>query len=181
MAERSHVPQFAADNTVREGRQFLGLIAAAVITVVLWQLPGGNYALYPFTILATWFHEMAHGLMALILGGNFSKLLIFSNGSGVAYYSRPLALGGIGKVSVAAAGPMGPPIAGAVLIWTSHSLKAASLTLKLLGCVLLPDLIQIEMQWRLSSRILGLRDSRIFLIDRRPKGYASFNNYQAES
>jgi hypothetical protein len=137
MDERSLVPQFAGDNTVREGRQFLGLIVAAIITVVLWQLPGGNYILYPFTILATWFHEMAHGLMALILGGNFSKLLIFSNGSGVAYYSGPLALGSMGKVLVAAAGPMGPPVAGAVLIWTSHSLKGASLTLKLLGCFLL--------------------------------------------
>ena len=43
----------------------------------------------------------------------------------------------MGKVLVAAAGPMGPPIAGAALILTSHSLKDASLTLKLLGCFLL--------------------------------------------
>jgi hypothetical protein len=34
---------------------FWGLIAVAVFTVVLWQIPGGNYILYPFTILATWF------------------------------------------------------------------------------------------------------------------------------
>jgi hypothetical protein len=133
MAERSLVPQLP----VREGRQFFGLVLAAIITVILWQLPMGNYILYPFTILATWFHEMAHGLMALLLGGKFSKLLIFSDGSGAAYYSGPLALGAIGKVLVAAAGPMGPPIAGSVLILTSRSLKAASLTLKLLGCILL--------------------------------------------
>jgi hypothetical protein len=131
------VPRNPADNTPLEGRQFLGLIVAAVITVVLWQLPGGNYVLYPFTILATWFHEMAHGLMALFLGGNFTKLLIFSDGSGVAYYSGPLSFGAMGKVLVAAAGPMGPPLSGAVLIWTSHSLRGASLTLKLLGCFLL--------------------------------------------
>ncbi len=137
MAERSPVPQFTANNTARDGRQFLGLILAAIITVVLWQLPGGNYVLYPFTILATWFHEMAHGLMALLLGGNFTKLLIFSDGSGAAYYSGPLALGAMGKVFVAAAGPMGPPLAGSVLILTSRNLKAASLALKLLGCVLL--------------------------------------------
>jgi hypothetical protein len=137
MAERSLVPQFPVNNTVPDGKQFLGLMLAAIITVILWQLPGGNYVLYPFTILATWFHETAHGLMALLLGGNFSKLLIFSDGSGAAYYSGPLALGAIGKVLVAAAGPMGPPIAGSVLILTSRSLKAASLTLKLLGCILL--------------------------------------------
>jgi hypothetical protein len=131
------VPQNPADNNALGEHQFLGLIAAAVITVGLWQLPGGNYVLYPFTILATWFHEMAHGLMALFLGGNFSKLLIFSNGSGVAYYSGPLSLGAMGKVLVAAAGPMGPPVAGAVLIWTSHTLKGASLTVKLIECFLL--------------------------------------------
>jgi Peptidase M50B-like len=81
--------------------------------------------------------KLAHGLMALMLGGNFSKLLIVSNGSGMAYYSGPLSLGAMGKVLVAAAGPMGPAVAGAVLIWTSHNLKVASLTLKLLGCFLL--------------------------------------------
>lgn len=119
------------------GKGLLGLTAAAVITVALWQLPGGNYILYPFTVLATWFHEMAHGLMALFLGGSFTKLLIFSNGSGAAYYSGPLSLGEMGRVLVAAAGPMGPPVAGAALIWTSRSLKGASLTLKLLGGFLL--------------------------------------------
>ncbi len=116
---------------------FWGLIAAAVLTVVLWQIPGGNYILYPFTILATWFHEMAHGLTALLLGGRFTKLLIFSDGSGAAYYSGPLLLGTFGKVLVAAAGPMGPPVAGAALILTSRSLKATSITLKLLGSFLL--------------------------------------------
>jgi hypothetical protein len=116
---------------------FWGLVAAAVFTVVLWQIPGGNYILYPFTILATWFHEMAHGLTALVLGGRFTKLLIFSDGSGAAYYSGPLLLGTFGQVLVAAAGPMGPSVAGAALIFTSRSLKATSITLKLLGCFLL--------------------------------------------
>lgn len=112
---------------------FLGLIAAAIVTVAVWQLPGGNYILYPFTILATWFHEMAHGLMALLMGGRFTKLLIFSNGSGVAYYTGPLFFEPISRALVAAAGPMGPPLAGAGLILASGSLKAASLSLKLLG------------------------------------------------
>jgi hypothetical protein len=113
------------------------LIAAAVVTVVLWQVPGGNYVLYPCTILATWFHEMAHGMMALLLGGSFTKLLIFSDGSGVAYYSGSLFLGPIGRALVAAAGPMGPPLAGAGLILTSRSLKAASVSLIVLAGLLL--------------------------------------------
>ncbi len=113
------------------------LIAAAVVTVVLWQVPGGNYVLYPCTILATWFHEMAHGLMALVLGGSFTKLLIFSDGSGVAYYAGPLFLGPLGRALVAAAGPMGPPLAGAGLILTSRSTRAASMSLMVLAGLLL--------------------------------------------
>jgi Peptidase M50B-like len=124
---------------VVERTELSWLIIAAIATAVLWQIPGGNYILYPFTILATWFHEMAHGLMALILGGNFHHLQINSDGSGVAAYSYRgnLFLGSIGRALVAAAGPMGPPVAGAALILASRSLKAANLSLKILGCFLL--------------------------------------------
>jgi hypothetical protein len=118
-------------------KELSGLIAAAVVTVVLWQVPQGNYILYPFTILATWFHEMAHGLAALLMGGRFAKLIILPDGSGAAFYSGPLVLGPIGEVLVAAAGPMGPPVAGAMLILASRSLTSASLCLKFLACFLL--------------------------------------------
>jgi Peptidase M50B-like len=113
------------------------LIAAAIATIVLWQLPVGNYILYPFTILATWFHEMSHGLMAQLLGGQFRKLEIFGDGSGVATYAMSLSLAPIGPALVAAAGPMGPPIAGSALILASRSFKAATLSLKILGGFLL--------------------------------------------
>lgn len=113
------------------------LIVAAVATILLWQVPGGDYIVYPFSILATWFHEMGHGLMALLLGGSFQQLQIFSNGSGVAFYSGALYLGAIGRALVAAAGPMGPPIAGAALILASRSFKTAHLSLTILGSFLL--------------------------------------------
>jgi hypothetical protein len=113
------------------------LVAAAVATAVLWQIPGGDYILYPFTILATWFHEMAHGLTAALLGGNFEQLQIFSNGSGFARFSFPTSWDPIRRALVAAAGPMGPPIAGAALIIASRSFKTASLSLKILGISLL--------------------------------------------
>ncbi|MBW4572957.1 MAG: M50 family metallopeptidase [Tolypothrix carrinoi HA7290-LM1] len=113
------------------------LIAAAFATIVLWQFPIGAYILYPFTILATWFHEMSHGLMALLLGGQFRKLEIFGDGSGVASYAMSLSLAPIGPALVAAAGPMGPPIAGSALILASRSFKTATLSLKILGGFLL--------------------------------------------
>ncbi len=113
------------------------LIGAAVATVVLWQIPYGDYILYPFSILATWFHEMGHGLAAIFLGGNFRQLEIFADGSGVATHGGRLFLGPIGRAFVAAAGLLGPPIAGAILILASRSFKTASISLKILGGFLL--------------------------------------------
>lgn len=113
--------------------RLFSLIGASIVTIALWQVPGGNYILYPFTIIATWFHEMAHGLMAFAMGGKFQRLVIFSNGSGMAYYSGPLFLEPISTVLVAAAGPMGPPLAGAGLIMASRNPKASSIILKFLG------------------------------------------------
>lgn len=113
------------------------LIVAAIATVVLWQFPWGNYILYPFSILATWFHEMGHGLTAILLGGNFQKLLIYPNGSGIAQHSGSLFLGPIGRALVAAGGPMGPPIAGAAFIVASRRFKTAHYSLMFLGVMLL--------------------------------------------
>jgi hypothetical protein len=134
------------------------LVGAAIATTILWQFPGGDYILYPFTILATWFHEMGHGLMALMLGGNFQKLQIFSNGSGVASYAISSALGPIAPGLVAAAGPMGPPIAGAALILASRSFKTASLSLKILGGFLLFSTLVWVRSWfgLIAIPLLGL-------------------------
>ena len=113
------------------------LIGAAIAAFILWQFWWGNYVLYPFTILATWFHEMGHGLTAMLLGGNFEKLLIFPNGSGVASNSGSLFLGRIGRALVAAGGPMGPAIVGAGLILSSRRHQNAHYTLMFLGCFLI--------------------------------------------
>jgi hypothetical protein len=75
------------------------------------------------------------------LGGQFRKLEIFGNGSGVASYAMSLSLAPIGPALVAAAGPMGPPIAGAALILASRSFKVATLSLKILGGFLLVSTI----------------------------------------
>ena len=57
--------------------EILILSVFAVCTSVLWQFEFGYYLLYPFTILGTWFHEISHGIAAMILGAHFSKLEIF--------------------------------------------------------------------------------------------------------
>jgi hypothetical protein len=113
------------------------LSLSAILTVILWHVPGGNYILYPFTILATWFHEMSHGLTAALLGGTFTSLEIFSNGSGLAQYSHPVSWGVLKKATVAAAGPVGPPLAGFLLFLSTKTKQAVSVCLWILSLALL--------------------------------------------
>ena len=125
----------------RTGLIFLIIIAFG--TGILWQIPGGKIILYPLTLLSTWYHEMAHGLMAVLLGGNFKKLEIFANGSGLARYEYrgSLFLGPIGKVLVSAAGPMGPPIVGAVFILASLNVQISQQLLIILGSFMLVSVL----------------------------------------
>lgn len=118
--------------------QTFGLFIFGAVTIILWNIPGGGLILYPFTLLGTWFHEMAHGLTALLLGGNFHELVIFSNGSGYAQFSySTLFLGSFGKSLVAAAGPIGPSIAGALFVMASTNVKASKYILYIFSFLLI--------------------------------------------
>lgn len=110
------------------------LFVAALLTVFLWQIPFGSLLLYPFTILATWFHEMGHGLTALLLGASFKQLMIFPNGSGIAYHT---ASGRLTGALVAAGGLLGPPIAGSLFILSGASSRRSRWVLSGVGLALL--------------------------------------------
>jgi len=100
------------------GRLFL----AAMLVVLLPSLPLGTYIIYPFTILTTWFHEMGHGLTAMVMGHDFERLVILPTGSG---YAESTMLGGsrFDRAMIAAGGPLGPSIIGSVLILASSRRK----------------------------------------------------------
>jgi hypothetical protein len=112
------------------------LLGIALASILLWQTALGRLLLYPFTILATWFHEMGHGLAAMLAGRGFERLLIFADGSGVAVSLRPAGGHGLTDALVAANGPLGPAIAGAVLIVASRSPAATRNALGVLGAAL---------------------------------------------
>ncbi len=86
---------------------------AVVVSFVLPRIPYGRNVLYPFALLSTWIHEMGHGLFALLAGGSFNRLVIFSNLGGTAFSSG---VGGLGRAFVAAGGLLGPAIAGGIII-----------------------------------------------------------------
>ena len=116
----------------------VGLLIAAIVTVVLFNIPYGNYISYPFLILGTWFHEMGHGLMGLLWGGRFSHLDMFPNGSGVAYTATS---GVMARAWVAAAGLMSPPIVGAALIIAGRTQRGAKIAMSILGAALLLSVV----------------------------------------
>ncbi|RJY09378.1 M50 family metallopeptidase [Aurantiacibacter aquimixticola] len=95
------------------------LILAAVLVMFLPTIPLGNYLIYPFVILSTWFHEMGHGLTALVLGQDFELLVINSDGSGYAQSRADMEASGLSMALIAAGGPLGPSVVGSVLILAS--------------------------------------------------------------
>ena len=113
------------------------LLGIALASILLWQTTLGSLLLYPFTILATWFHEMGHGIAAMLAGRGFERLLIFADGSGVAESMRPADGYRLTDALVAASGPLGPAIAGALLIVCSRSPAATRNALAVLGVALI--------------------------------------------
>lgn len=89
-------------------------VVIAGLTVLAWQFPWGAYALYPFTILASYVHELGHGLAAMAVGARFDALTIHANGSGLAAWSG--AVGRLGVAVVAAGGLVGPSAMGGLLL-----------------------------------------------------------------
>ncbi len=99
------------------------LVTAVVLILVFQRLvPFGREILYPFTLLATWVHEMGHGLTALILGGHFVKLEIFGDGSGLAHTAVSV---GWRDALVAMGGLLAPPVAGASILAFAHGGRRA--------------------------------------------------------
>jgi hypothetical protein len=95
------------------------LLLAGALVLFLPLIPFGAYLLYPFVILTTWFHEMAHGLAAMLVGWDFQRLVILPDGSGFAESFTPVEAGRLKRAVVAAAGPLGPTVVGSLLILAS--------------------------------------------------------------
>lgn len=107
-----------------QAEQIGRLLIAGVLIVSLPALPFGNYLLYPFVILTTWFHEMGHGLTAILMGQHFEQLEIFSDGSGVAQSAVDSRASAFVHAAIAAGGPLAPSIVGAALIMASAHRRA---------------------------------------------------------
>ena len=127
------------------GEQLGRLFLAGVLVVFMPQLPLGNYLIYPFTILTTWFHEMGHGLTGMVLGHEFERLVIFTDGSGYAETRLDSDAGNLSHGLIAAGGPLGPVMIGAALILASSRRKQWKPALLVLaGLIALSALIWVR-------------------------------------
>lgn len=114
------------------------LVTAAIVALVIEHLvPFGHLILYPFTLLATWVHEMGHGLTALMVGGSFSSLDVFRDASGLAHINTAR---GLPSALAAMGGLLAPPFVGAATLALARGPKRARLVLLALSLALVVSL-----------------------------------------
>ncbi len=121
------------------------LVLAGAILLVLPLLPLGNFVLYPFMILSTWFHEMGHGLAAIMVGNDFERLILYPDGSGVAESYGPIRASRFDNALISAAGPIGPAVIGSLLILASAHPRAWRPALySLAGAIAVSTLVWVD-------------------------------------
>ena len=89
------------------------LIAAAVISIVLWFIPYAELLTYPFRLYVTFIHEGGHAIAALLTGNSVESLSIATNASGETYTTQG---GTISQIFVASAGYLSSMAYGALLL-----------------------------------------------------------------
>ncbi len=110
------------------------LVIALLASLVLWNLPFGGLVLYPFKLLATWMHELSHGLVMLAVGAGFDHLEIYRDTSGMAF--ARYGVGAPGAAAIAAAGYMGTPLFGALFLLLGQTRRGARGVLAAIGGLL---------------------------------------------
>jgi hypothetical protein len=126
-----------SDARVRPDRHELRTLAIALLaSLLLWNLPFGvgGVLIYPFKLLATWLHELSHGIAMILTGAGLDCVLIYRDTSGLAYAKS--SSGPTGAAIIAAAGYMGTPLWGALLLVVTPTGHAARRALLVLACLL---------------------------------------------
>lgn len=127
---------FAATNeTDRLNDLFL---FAALVSIFISRLRYGKTLMFPFTILGTWAHESGHGIAAVLAGGEFAKLELYSDFGGAAYYRG---VGRLGQAFTAAGGLIGPAIAGGIVIIFGARIQTVHWVLAIISALIILSLL----------------------------------------
>jgi hypothetical protein len=117
-----------------EDHELRTLAIALLVSLVVWNLPFADVLTYPFKLLATWLHELSHGVAMIATGAGFDHIIIYRDTSGLAYAYT--AVGPLGTAVIAAAGYMGTPLWGAVLLVVTPTPETARRALLALAALL---------------------------------------------
>lgn len=156
-----------------ETHELRTLAIALLASLLLWNLPSAGVLLYPFKLLATWLHELSHGLAMIITGAGFDHVIIYRDTSGLAYAYT--SIGSFGTAIIAAAGYMGTPLWGAVLLVVTPTGRAARRALLVLaGLLVLTTILVVAPapngdrfgQWATPAIGAGIAMCAVLLPDR---------------
>src|SRR5687768_4339692 len=89
------------------------LIAATILTIVLWFIPFADYLVYPIRLFVTFIHESSHALVAMLTGGSVQSLTIAADGSGVVYSAHS---GWFSGLLTSSAGYLGTTLFGVAML-----------------------------------------------------------------
>lgn len=124
-----------------ERHELQTLAVALLVSLLLWNVPRDGLLLYPFKLLATWLHELSHGLAMILTGAGFDHVVIYQDTSGLAYAYTPV--GSFGTAIIAAAGYMGTPLWGAALLVVTPDARSARRALLVLAGLLVGTTILV--------------------------------------
>lgn len=90
------------------------IVAVGILSVLLWNMPGFGWLLYPFRLFVTFLHESSHGLAAILTGGRLAQFVVNPDTSGLAY-----TYGGF-RPFISSAGYLGGSLWGGMLLLASR-------------------------------------------------------------
>lgn len=124
-------------------RARLVLVASALATAALYVLPFGQVVAWPLLLVSTLAHELGHGIAAVLVGGRFEALRMWSDGSGLAVWSGDA--GRFERAFVAAGGLVGPALAAAACFLAGRRPRGARASLLVVAaCLLVAALLVVR-------------------------------------
>lgn len=97
-------------------KAMIATVVSLVVAFILWNTPAFNPIMYPVRLFVTFVHEMFHGLVAILTGGEIIGFTVSSNGAGLATTA------GGSRALILPAGYVGAAFFGAVLFYLANTI-----------------------------------------------------------
>jgi hypothetical protein len=123
------------DEDTVASRARLTLFLSVAITIALYVIPYGHTVAYPLLLISTLVHELGHGVAAVVVGGDFERFVMWSDGSGTAFSSG--SFNGLERAFIAAGGLVGPALGAVFCLVSARRPSTARYCMGAIGFLLL--------------------------------------------